>query len=190
LTAKIPRGGFGGEGNGRRMVKGGVLMRTTKKSIWQDDSGEEEEEDLKKSANDKEDDDEEERAEEGGEEEEEEEVIDMEETRYDKWGKREVLSEEEAKRRGVNSNNRRPILIIVPATLIDNWKNEFEKWGEAIGDDEIWDVNVAVAHGNNREVVYDDIENHRGVDVVITTVNIISRDIQSNPDFNIWTNTN
>ncbi|CAL6373540.1 unnamed protein product [Bathycoccus prasinos] len=189
LTAKIPRGGFGGEGNGRRMVKGGVLMRTTKKSIWQDDSGEEEEEDLKKSANDKEDDDEEERAEEGGEEEEEE-VVDMEETRYDKWGKREVLSEEEAKRRGVNSNNRRPILIIVPATLIDNWKNEFEKWGEAIGDDEIWDVNVAVAHGNNREVVYDDIENHRGVDVVITTVNIISRDIQSNPDFNTWTNTN
>ena len=44
LTAKKPRGGFGGAGNERRMVKDGVLMRTTKKSSWQDDAGEEEEE--------------------------------------------------------------------------------------------------------------------------------------------------
>ena len=38
LTAEIPRGVFGGEGNGRRIVKSGVLMRTTKKSICQYDS--------------------------------------------------------------------------------------------------------------------------------------------------------
>ena len=178
LLANKPRGGFAGGGEARRMVKGGVLMRSKKKSMWQDDS-DDGEEDLKKDKNDNEDEEEPVRVQD-----------DVEETRFDKWGKRELLSEEEAKKRGVNANNRRPILIIVPTTLIDNWKNEFEKWGEAIGENDKWDVTVAVAHGNNREMVYDDIENHRGVDVVITTANILSRDIQSNPDFNIWTNTN
>tara|TARA_X000000368_G_scaffold354380_1_gene295851 strand:- start:1005 stop:4130 length:3126 start_codon:yes stop_codon:yes gene_type:complete len=177
LTAEKPRGGFAYGANGKEMVK--------KKSIWQDeenDEEDEEEENKEKDENDDTERDEVENIEVVVEEE-------MEETRYDMWGKRKLLTEEEAKRKGVNVNNRRPILIIVPTTLIGNWKNEFEKWSEAIGDDENWDVTVVVAHGNNREVVYDDIENHRGVDVVITTANIISRDVQANPDFNLWTNT-
>ena len=94
------------------------------KSIWQDeenDEEDEEEENKEKDENDNTERDEVENIEVVVEEE-------MEETRYDMWGKRELLTEEEAKRKGVNVNNRRPILIIVPTTLIGNWKNEFEKW--------------------------------------------------------------
>ena len=109
-------------------------------------------------------------------------------TRYDKWGNPEQLSTEEAKEKGVNEKNRRPILIIVPATLIDNWRKEFKKWGEdTVGDD--WDITVAVAHGSERETVLDDIEKHGGIDVLITTAGIVQKDIASNPENNVWTKT-
>ena len=68
------------------------------------------------------------------------------------------------------SNKNSKSLIIVPTSLIYNWKNEFEKFAP--------NLNVAVNNGTIEERE-DLIKNIHKFDVVITTYNLLKRDIEN-----------
>jgi len=76
-----------------------------------------------------------------------------------------LLSEWEA-----DQVNRKPTLIISPASLVYNWKNEFEKFAPSL--------QVLVIHGSKieREELLRDFE---GIDVIITSYPLIRQDIEA-----------
>lgn len=59
----------------------------------------------------------------------------------------------------------KPSLVVLPTSLIANWKNEIKRFAP--------NLTFLVLHGNQRHEVYDEIEKH---DLILTTYPLISRD--------------
>ena len=71
------------------------------------------------------------------------------------------------------SNEGRKSLIVAPTSLIYNWYSEFRKFAPHI--------KVAIANGNASER-YELIENYKEYDVLITTYNLLRRDLDAYKD--------
>ncbi|MDD3224873.1 MAG: SNF2 helicase associated domain-containing protein [Clostridium sp.] len=67
------------------------------------------------------------------------------------------------------SRDKSKSLIVVPTSLIYNWKNEFKKFAPSL--------NVAASVGNKKERL-EILSNINKMDVVVTTYNILKRDIE------------
>lgn len=63
--------------------------------------------------------------------------------------------------------NRKPSLIIVPKTLISNWKNELEKFNSKMC--------VEIYHGINRNL--SSLEDNKNVDILLTTYGTVLNDV-------------
>lgn len=61
----------------------------------------------------------------------------------------------------------KPSLIVLPTSLIANWKNEIKRFAP--------NLTFLILHGNQRHEVYDEIEKH---DLILTTYPLISRDAE------------
>lgn len=61
--------------------------------------------------------------------------------------------------KGREIENRGPVLIICPSSVILNWESEFSKWST---------FRVAVYHGANRDLIIDKLKAH-GVEILITS---------------------
>ncbi|KAL1817503.1 hypothetical protein DCAR_0521950 [Daucus carota subsp. sativus] len=57
------------------------------------------------------------------------------------------------------ANKDRPVLIICPSSVIQNWENEFSKWAS---------FDVSIYHGANRDLIMEKLEVH-GVEILITS---------------------
>ncbi|KNA16495.1 hypothetical protein SOVF_088640 isoform A [Spinacia oleracea] len=60
---------------------------------------------------------------------------------------------------GAQRNKKGPVLIIGPASVLQNWENEFSDWAN---------FRVAICHGPNRDLILDKAET-REIDVMITS---------------------
>lgn len=65
------------------------------------------------------------------------------------------------------------ILIVAPTSLIYNWKNEFDKFGEELS---------YKVFAENKEIRQHELENLDGVNVLITTYGLLRRDIEQYRD--------
>jgi len=72
-------------------------------------------------------------------------------------------------------NHLKTSLIIVPTSLLANWKNEIEKFAP--------NLNKIVLYGNERENILSNIFEY---DIVITTYTIVTRDIEKLKEFNFY----
>ncbi|XP_074366145.1 switch 2 isoform X1 [Apium graveolens] len=60
---------------------------------------------------------------------------------------------------GGQADKERPVLIICPSSVIQNWENEFSKWSS---------FDVSIYHGANRDLIMERLEAHR-VEILITS---------------------
>lgn len=60
---------------------------------------------------------------------------------------------------GEQADKERPVLIICPSSVIQNWENEFSKWAS---------FDVSIYHGANRDLIMERLE-ARGVEILITS---------------------
>lgn len=60
---------------------------------------------------------------------------------------------------GGQADKERPVLIICPSSVIQNWENEFSKWAS---------FDVSIYHGANRDLIMERLEAHR-VEILITS---------------------
>jgi len=66
-----------------------------------------------------------------------------------------------------------PILIIVPTSLLGNWKTEIEKFAP--------DLSFLAIYGNHRDKLFNDIEKF---DIIFTTYNLIIKDFNNYKNYN------